>query len=217
MGFLFDRSKLKRLLEVEVNGQPVEGEDPNQTPEDYTETPPEPAAEGEQPHTDDNPPPEEGQDPNTPPPEDVPPEDYNAEYGGEEGGGGEDQGSAPPPQEADAPVDNFKQQEEELYNELTPEQLDIKHKELKTQFLNMYDEVVSIIDRIGDVNVAEENIGIIEYVSNTLANLKDMLSDYMNTVYKTKSYFENSINYNRFLAVLGGINKVLEEMNSKNA
>ena len=79
------------------------------------------------------------------------------------------------------------------------------------------DEVVAIIDRIGDVNVAEENIGTIEYVSNTLANLKDMLSDYMNTVYKTKSYFENSINYNRFLAVLGGINKVLEEMNSKNA
>jgi len=215
MGLLFDRSKLKHLLEVEVDGQPVEN-DPNQTPEDYTDSP-DPAAGGEQPPAEEALPQEEGQDPNMPPPEEAPPEDYNDEYGGEDGGGGEAQGSEPPPPEEEAPVDNIKQQEEELYNELTPEQLDIKHKELKTQFLNMYDEVVAIIDRIGDVNVAEENIGTIEYVSNTLANLKDMLSDYMNTVYKTKSYFENSINYNRFLAVLGGINKVLEEMNSKNA
>ena len=216
MGLLFDRSKLKHLLEVEVDGQPVEGDDPNQAPEDYTDSP-DPAAGGEQPPVEEVPPQEEEQDPNMPPPEEAPPEDYNDEYGGEDGGGGEAQGSEPPPPEEEAPVDNIKQQEEELYNELTPEQLDIKHKELKTQFLNMYDEVVAIIDRIGDVNVAEENIGTIEYVSNTLANLKDMLSDYMNTVYKTKSYFENSINYNRFLAVLGGINKVLEEMNSKNA
>lgn len=216
MGLLFDRSKLKHLLEVEVDEQPVEGDDPNQTPEDYTDSP-DPAVSGEQPPAEEAPPQEEGQDPNMPPPEEAPPEDYNDEYGGEDGGGGEAQGSESPPPEEEAPVDNIKQQEEELYNELTPEQLDIKHKELKTQFLNMYDEVVAIIDRIGDVNVAEENIGTIEYVSNTLANLKDMLSDYMNTVYKTKSYFENSINYNRFLAVLGGINKILEEMNSKNA
>ena len=122
--------------------------------------------------------------------------------------------SAPPEEKSE--VDDIKKQEEELYNELTPEQLDIKHKELKTQYLNMYDSIISIIDRLGDVNVAEENIGIVEYVSNTLANLKEMLSDYVNDVYKTKSYIENSINYNRFLVVLNAINKILEEMNSKN-
>ena len=80
----------------------------------------------------------------------------------------------------------------------------------------MYDAVIAIIDRIGDINVAEQNIGTVEYVSNTLASLKDMLTDYVNDVYKTKSYIENSINYNRFLAILNGINKILEEMNSKN-
>jgi hypothetical protein len=42
-----------------------------------------------------------------------------------------------------------------------------------------------------------------------------MLVDYMNNVYQGKSYIENSINYNRFLAVLNGINKILEEVEKK--
>ena len=117
----------------------------------------------------------------------------------------------------DSEVDDLKSQEEELYRNLSPEQLDIKHKELKTQFLNMYDTIVSIIDRIGDASVGEDNIGIIEYISGVLIKLKEMVTDYTNSVYQTKSYMENSINYNRFLAVLNGINKILEEMNSKNA
>ena len=134
----------------------------------------------------------------------------------ENGGAPADTGTPPPDGGETSVVDDLKHQEEELYNELTPEQLDIKHKELKTQYLNMYDNVIAIIDRIGDINVAEQNIGTVEYVSNTLASLKDMLTDYVNDVYRTKSYIENSINYNRFLAILNGINKILEEMNSKN-
>ena len=79
----------------------------------------------------------------------------------------------------------------------------------------MFDTTTSVIDRIGDVAVAEENFEIIKYVSNTLSNLRDMLTDYINSVYKTKSYIENLVNYNKFLAVLNGINDILEEMNKK--
>ena len=43
-------------------------------------------------------------------------------------------------------------------------------------------------------------------------NLRNMLIDYMNDVYKTKSYTENLIIYNRYLAALNAINKILEEM-----
>lgn len=215
MGLLYDKRKLGWLHEVDANGKPLNPEASNQIPEDYTDTPPE--AE-EQPAPDETQ--ETGQDENqNQPVEEEPPEDYTDTYGGED-----QEDNQEPNQQSDqgneneeSEVDDIKHKEEELYRDLTPEQLDIKHKELKTQYLNLYDKVVAIIDRIGDINIAEENIGILEYVSNTLANLKDMISDYMNSIYKTKSYFENSINYNRFLAVLGGINKILEEMNSKNA
>lgn len=205
----------RNLLEAEVDGQPVgeedvpadyttEGEPPQNQPADQaqpTDQPPadtEPPADGEEPPVDYT----EGMD------------DDGDQYG--DGAPPADNGAPPPDDGGTAAVDDLKQQEEELYNELTPEQLDIKHKELKTQYLNMYDAVIAIIDRIGDINVAEQNIGTVEYVSNTLASLKDMLTDYVNDVYRTKSYIENSINYNRFLAILNGINKILEEMNSKN-
>lgn len=151
------------------------------------------------------------------------PTDYTAmgdDGEGNDEGGGEDDGanegdSTPVQSDEETPVDDIKKQEEELYANLTPQQLDIKHEELKNQYLAMFDMVNSIIERIGDTSTSEENIPVIEYVSKQLAELQRMLTDYMNFSYKTKSYIENSINYNRFIAVLNGINKILEEMNKK--
>lgn len=113
------------------------------------------------------------------------------------------------------PVDDIKRQEEELYSNLTAEELDIKHRELKNQYLAMFDIISSLITRINDISIPEDSIPALEYISQTLIKLKDMVTNYVNFVYKTKSYIENSINYNKFLAVLNGINKILEEINTK--
>ncbi len=212
MGLFYNRF-LAGLNEAEVDGQQIGEEN---SLEDYTATNDNNEQEN-QPIPQDN----RGQDTqNNPSTEEPPPEDYTTSEYTEipsDGGTTQDNGGTPNSNsEPESEVDEIKKQEEELYNELTPEQLDIKHKELKNLYLKMYDTVVSIIDRLGDINASEDNIGIMEYVSNNLANLKEMISDYVNDVYKTKSYIENSINYNRFLAVLNGVNKILEEMNSKN-
>lgn len=119
------------------------------------------------------------------------------------------------PPDDEEPVDDIKRQEEELYSNLTAEELDIKHRELKNQYLAMFDIISSLITRIGDVSIPEDSIPALEYISQTLIKLKDMVTNYVNFVYKTKSYIENSINYNKFLAVLNGINKILEEINTK--
>ena len=139
-------------------------------------------------------------------------DDYNMDDEGEDTGN-DDQGGQPAPDASEEePVDDIKKKEEELFASLSAEQLDIKHKELKTQYLNMFDNVNTLIDKIGNIAVNEENAGAIEYVSTVLTSLHDTITDYMNSVYKTKSYTENSVNYNRFLAVLSGINKILEEI-----
>lgn len=216
MGFLFDReAMLQRLNEVEVNGQ--EAGDPGaEAPEDYNapddtgneEQPPE--DNGTQPPPDDN----YGQDPEDQPTDYTDGADDSGGEGGYDDGGYDDGGGggAPPQEEADSAVDDLKSKEEEIYASLTPEQLDIKHRELKNQYLKMYDTITSLIDRIGEVGISEDKISVIEYISNNLSNLKDMVSDYVSKVYQTKSFIENSINYNRFLAVLSGISKMLEEM-----
>ena len=114
--------------------------------------------------------------------------------------------------ESEEEVDENKKAEEEIFSNLTHDQLDIKHKELKNQYLQMYDMTSEIIDRISSINISEDITFVVDYVSTTLSNLRDMVVDYINDVYKTKSYTENLINYNRFLATLSGINKILEEI-----
>lgn len=109
-------------------------------------------------------------------------------------------------------VDEIKKAEEDILSNLSNEQLDIKHKELKNRYLDMYDMTSDVIDRISSITVTEDKTFVIDYVSTTLSNLRDMIVDYINDVYKTKSYTENLINYNRFLASLNGINKILEEI-----
>lgn len=214
MGYFLNKFGIKPFNEAEADGQELS--DPNTPPADYVDEPPaEPAgAENTQSEQPIEEPPMEGGG-------DVPPEeattDYTEDIGDIEGGGeeaGMDAGGNEEPAAEEEPVDELKQQEEDLL-QLSPTELDIKHKELKSQFLSMYDITTNLIDRIGDTSVSEENIGVVEYISDTLARLRTILSDYVEFVYSTKSYTENSINYNRFLIVLNGINKLLEEMGKK--
>ena len=213
----------KAINEAEVDGvqQAQEGE----ASEDYTATEDTTAkdtqpAEGEanteeQPAEDNAGTEDQGGDDSTDYTEDI------GDLGGDDSMSGDDTGDTSSDTDSDtstgsdeeAKIDELKKQEEELYSNLTPEQLDLRHKELKEQYLSMYDLIVSILDRINEASVDEEKVEIVKYISDTLENLKKMIVDYMKYSYKMKSYIENSINYNRFLAVLNGMNKILEEMN----
>lgn len=214
--FINNLKKKKMFMEVEVDGE--EKQDPNQTSTDYTDDETGTRNPNEDQTNDtvidqtDNP--EEGNqaDDNNQQNDTT---DYtqmgqgSQDDEGEQGG----QGTPPPNQPPVSEIDELKQKEEEMYRNLTPEQLDIKHKELKSQFLTMYDLATSISERINDAKVNDNSIKVIKYISEQLARFKDMVTDYVNQVYRTKSFIENSINYNKFMAVLNGINKILEELN----
>lgn len=228
MGLLFDYTKsIKPVTEAEVDGESM---DDGAQAADYTDNassndqqpPAEDGANNDHEAEENND--QENQDPNPEDQgEDNEPTDYTAEpdNGGdmppEDGEGSSNEGNQGrgDNQESEEEVDDLKAKEEELYANLTPDQLDIKHKELKGQFLSMFDMVSELVERIGGTGTTEENIKIVEYISNNLINLKDMISDYVNDVYQTKSYIENSIMYNRFLATLNAINQLLEEIQVK--
>ena len=217
MGYFLSKFGITPLSEAEVDG---EDQNPNGTDNDYTEDtndtnqqPPEDNAEGDQQQTEEQPPSDEGQQDN---PDEEPTTDYTEGDPTEEGDPAPEDGEQPaegedPNAEAN-PVDDIKQKEEELIG-LSTQHLDIKHEELKSQFLSMYDMITSIIERIDDASVRKDNIKVIHYISDTIVKLKSMLTDYIENVYSTRSYIENSVIYNRFLAVLNGVLKILEEMN----
>ena len=216
MGYFLNKFGITPLSEAEVDG---EDQNPNGTDNDYTEDPneanqqtPEDNAEGDQ-QTNEEPAPDEGQQDN---PDEEQTTDYTEGDPTEEGEPAPEDGEQPAevedPNAESNPVDDIKQKEEELIG-LSTHHLDIKHEELKSQFLSMYDMVTSIIERIDDATVRKDNIKVIHYISDTIVKLKSMLTDYIENVYSTRSYIENSVIYNRFLAVLNGVLKILEEMN----
>ena len=216
MGYFLNKFGITPLSEAEVDG---EDQNPNGTDNDYTEDPneanqqtPEDNAEGDQ-QTNEEPAPDEGQQDN---PDEEQTTDYTEGDPTEEGEPAPEDGEQPAEVEdtnaESNPVDDIKQKEEELIG-LSTHHLDIKHEELKSQFLSMYDMVTSIIERIDDATVRKDNIKVIHYISDTIVKLKSMLTDYIENVYSTRSYIENSVIYNRFLAVLNGVLKILEEMN----
>lgn len=147
------------------------------------------------------------------------PEDFT---GGDEGdggdtgdggeGGGDEGGSADSGGDGSVQADDNRGMESEIFKDLTQDQIDIKHQELKTNFGKIYDTTSSLIDRLNDIPTNNAYMASINFVSNQLADLRQMVTDYMNNVYSTKSYMENSINYNKFLMTLKGINDILEEI-----
>ena len=114
----------------------------------------------------------------------------------------------------EAPVDDIKRQEEEMYSDMSPEQLDIMHRELKSRFIDIYNICTNTIERLSAVHVSEDNVPTLEYISRTLSTTKDMIVDYIDNIYKSKSYIENNVNYNKYLVIINAINKMLESIDN---
>lgn len=120
-------------------------------------------------------------------------EDTGGDMGGDTGGGD----------------DEVEDLEKDVFGDLTDQQMDIKNKELKTNFINLYDAISDIEERINDISKDADMIKPLEFVSNKLADLAQQVSDYLSYTYPTKSYTENTVMYRLFLNVLNQINDIL--------
>ena len=231
MGYFSRKFGIVPIREAEADDQDLTGNDP--TPTDYSDTendnqPENTPAEEPQNQNQDNTP--EANDENqqqeipqnndTDPSAEEPTPDYtemgdgNLEEGDNNDGNEEGESNANEVQ-PEPPVNEFKSQEEEILG-LTPEELNVKHTELKNLFLKLYDSTNTIIDRMSEISVNEKNAKVVTFISKNLADLRTMVVDYLDEIYSTKSYTENTITYNRFIAVLHGINKMLEELGKNN-
>lgn len=106
--------------------------------------------------------------------------------------------------------------ENKLLSELTPEQIQIKHQELKKKYIDIYDTIDPIINRISNLSKDNTSIRIYDFVTSKLTNLRELVSHYLIKVYPTKTYIENLINYEEYIAILHQIDKILEQIPSKN-
>lgn len=169
--------------------------------------------------------------------EGTPPTDYTGAEGGEGGepggggdaggggeggdmGGGDTGGDAAPSGDTGGDMssdssggdDELKSLQDDLFDSLTDDQIAIKDKELKNNFISLYDTIEVTCNRVNDISKSTSMIKPLEFIAEKLNDLSDQVSDYLTYTYKTKTYPENMIMFNLFMHSLSTINDMLSSI-----
>ena len=124
--------------------------------------------------------------------------------GGDEGGEGEEG--------EDSTFEDLQKIESELFSNLSPEQVEIKNKELKQRFIDVYGTIASVLIRINDIPKTDLNIDVLHFVTDKLMELRDLVDYNITKAFATKTYIENSINYQLCLSTLSSISDIIDSV-----
>ena len=152
--------------------------------------------------------------------EDDAPPDYTAdspEGDGNEGDagteGGEGQDNTNDAEATDAGEgDEIDQLQKDVFADMTPAQIAIKDKEQKTQFITLFSDIASALERLNLVGRNSVNMRTIEFVTRKFLELKDQVKDYLVYTYDNESYTKNTFNLNRFIAIYASLIELIENM-----
>lgn len=108
-----------------------------------------------------------------------------------------------------------KEAERQLFDSLSPEEQAIKNNMLKKLYIELYTNCNNIIDKLNNIGSELDEVNPqIKRVLALLFNLKQMIDDYLTNIYKTKSYIENDIMFNRYLSVLNSVKNIIKDINN---
>lgn len=105
--------------------------------------------------------------------------------------------------------------EDEIFQGLRDSEKAIRDRELLSLYTTMYNDINSILNKLGGVPKTEKIIQPLEYCTNKLTDLREILFSYILSTYNLKTYIENMTNYYEFLATIQAINKILSELKEK--
>ena len=137
---------------------------------------------------------------------------------GSDGGGEDESGEGEEGEETDAAnYEDLKKIESELFSNLTPEQVNIKNEELKQRFIDIYSTIASVLLRINDIPKTDTNISSLEFVTDKLIELRDMVDYNITKAFNTRTYIENSIVYQLCLSTLNSISQIIDSTSQAEA
>ena len=83
---------------------------------------------------------------------------------------------------------------------------------LKKLFITLIERTDNILDLVQEVPKTDETVKVIDYVANTLTDLKTYLNDYVTNMYDIKTYIQNTVNFQKFLAIFDSVKAIFEEI-----
>lgn len=197
--------------DLDLDPDSEDTEDPE--PEDYTSENPDNISGEEDNNTEDDGASIEGEnednmdlDPDTS--EDSEPEDYI----GEDPDNVESDSSSDTSEEEKTTDEKIKDLENEIFKDLTPEELAIKNKELLDNYRDLYDIISDSVEKINKITKSEDNLQVIKFCITKLAQLKEMINHIITINFPKRTYIENLTTFNQAIAVLNEIRKLIDQI-----
>lgn len=140
--------------------------------------------------------------------------------GGDMGGEGDDPSAEGDPSQEDPnappddmaggdmggqPADEKETAEQELFKDLKPEQLEIKKKELRERFQDLYQITADTVEKLNKVTKTSYDANMIDLSLRQLLNLKDLIHQSITKVFTTRTYVENKIELEKFATLFNSI------------
>ena len=100
----------------------------------------------------------------------------------------------------------------DIFASLSAQEQAIKISQLKTLFGNLYSSIDETLEKLNEIEFNENNKETISKISSDLYTIRVTLLDYIVKIFDTKSYIENDIAFNRFLADINFISSILEKI-----
>lgn len=154
--------------------------------------------------------------------EEPPPEDNDEDFSidGEDNEEETGENSEPPEDDVDNDsetettdhLSKLKELETVAFADLTDTEKEAKTKELKKIYINIYDKCKVLANKTNDIKKDDSTIQIVEYINNSLTDLRQYILDYTETIFDSKSYMENIAQVQKYIAVLSSINTIFDEL-----
>ena len=136
----------------------------------------------------------------------------------DEGGGDTDGTAAEDAPPAD-PTDNIsdediKTSEEQIYDSLTDDQKRIRVLQLKIDYKDLYETIITTKEGINSIPKTIENLDAIKRLTLFVEKIKTILIDYIQNNFDKNPYLENYAMYIKFMAVFRTISNVINDINN---
>lgn len=142
-------------------------------------------------------------------------DDESGDGASDEGDSTDTDGEESTGDETEGSENELKSLEDDIFKDIPPEQMNIKIMELKKQYLEVYATITDVLTRTNKIPKTTQIMSVLEFIINKLMELKEMVQFYLSNTFDTKTYVENMVNYQQYLATLNTINRLLKEISRK--
>ena len=110
------------------------------------------------------------------------------------------------------PQDPLQQMEKEVFADLTPQQIEIKTKELKKNYQSLFEFLTVSIEKLNQSSRTSYDANLLDFLMRKLISLKELTNNAIVYTFDTRTYVSNKIELQRLILATNMIANLLNEV-----